>query len=237
MQAVIFDMNGVIINDERDHQQSWRELSSRHPDTMRLPTEEEFVASVFGRTEKSTLQFLLGRDISDDELGHYSDERVRIVQGLFSQHKALSPGLDELLINLKHARIPMGVATSSRPNYVNFVMQGFTVDNAPLRDMFDVVVTAKDITRGKPDPEIFLKAAADLGVPPSSCLVFEDSLSGITAAHAAEMAAVGIATTHQSTELTSADFVISTFNDIGIPDIIRITAEGPIASTRGLERR
>lgn len=219
MKAVIFDMNGVIINDERYHQESWRVLIGRNPGIFRMPTEEEFKHDVFGRSERSTLEYLLGRPVTPEELGTFSEERVEVVKKLFSP-LVLADGLEPLLGQLKSEKVPVGIATGSRPNYVNHILYGLG-----LRPYIQAVVTADDITKSKPDPEIYLKTARALGTKPKECTVFEDTISGIRAGQAAGMHVIAITSTHGADELTLADEVINSFNEVRLAEGGKLTIE------------
>lgn len=205
-KAVIFDMNGVIINDERIHQESWRQYCQKHGFSL---TEEEFKQKVFGRTEKEILEYLYKREITPEELQKDSDERVALSIQIFEPQLKIMDGLDTLLENLYQQNIPLAIATSSRNKYLNFILDGLNI-----RKYFKVIVTAQDITKGKPDPEIYVKAAEQLGINPQDCIVFEDTISGITSAKAAGMKVIGVATTHSKEELESASTVIHTFNEV-----------------------
>lgn len=206
MKTVLFDLNGVIINDERFHQQSWREFSKEHGFEL---TEEQFTHQIFGRTEKDTLNFLFGKSLSNEEISKYSDQRVDFVINLVSPFLELTEGFSSFLELLSKRGVVCGIGTSSRKRYVNFIIERFN-----LKEFFPVIVTAEDVVNGKPDPEVYLKAAQLLGSEPSSCIVIEDSLSGIKAAQAAGMKAIGITTTHTAQELYGADCIVSHFDEI-----------------------
>lgn len=208
MKAVIFDMNGVVINDERFHQQSWRVLIERHPNLFKTPTEDEFTHNIFGRSEKATLEYLLDRPVSQEGLERFSAERVEVVKSLFNP-PVLADGLGNLFQELGRKNMPVGIATGSRPNYV-----GYILDSLDLRQHVQSVVTAEDIQKSKPDPEIYLKTAQALGIEPKDCVVFEDTISGIRAGLAAGMHVIAIASTHMPHELTLADEVIQSFNQV-----------------------
>jgi len=205
-KAVIFDMNGVIINDERIHQESWRRFCKKYGFKIK---EKEFKQKVFGRTEKETLEYLFKSDIDEKNLSKYSNERVDIAIKLISDKLRLIVGLKDFFEYLDNRNVPMALATSSRRKYMNFIL-----DSLKITKYFNVIVTAQDIDKGKPDPEIFLKAAKLLGVNPTDCLVIEDSISGIKAGKAASMKVVAITTTHKSEELILADKVISDFTKL-----------------------
>lgn len=112
---------------------------------------------------------------------------------------------------LEKERIPLAIATSARKPYTNFILDGLNI-----RKFFQQIATAEEITKGKPDPEIYLLAANKLGVDPRKCLAFEDALSGIKSAQAAGLKVIGITTTHSAEELKIADKIIDSFKDITI---------------------
>ena len=108
-------------------------------------------------------------------------------------------GVVAFVDELAARRVPRAVATSAS-RYDADRLLGRT----GLRDRFDVVVTAEDVRRGKPDPEVYLLAARGLGLPPAHCLVFEDAVVGVQAARSAGMRVIGVSTTHSGTELRAA---------------------------------
>lgn len=213
-RAVIFDMNGVLVDDERFHQQSWRQFCQRYGFAL---TESEFHQYVFGRTERDTLSYLFKKPLPDEEVAYYSQQRVEIAMSLFKPLMRTIPGVVELLHFLRQAEIPLAVATSSRKRY-----QAFIFDHLNLWPYFRFVVTAEDVACGKPDPEVYLKAAALLQVPPHQAVAIEDSLSGIRSAQAAGMKVIGVATTHTKAEIQQADKVVANFTDQSPAELLDI---------------
>lgn len=206
--GIIFDMNGVIIDDERIQLLAWKKILKKLHLTL---TEEEFKHKVIGRTEREVLETLFNHPLTEDQLENYSNQRIDIAIAAYKNHMELTPGLKKFLDTMRANNIHMGVATSNRKRYMNFIM-----DNLHIRDYFSVILTAQDINKGKPDPEIYIKTAKKMGTSPSNCLVFEDSISGIQAGKAACMKVIGLATTHAKAELTIADKVITDFNEADI---------------------
>ncbi len=204
-------MNGVIINDERIHQESWRQLSKKYDFHL---TEQDFTEHVFGKTEKDTFAYLFGKELTPAELEKHSAERVEIAIDLFTPQLALTDGLEDFLKELEKNSIPIAIATSARRTYTNFILDGLNI-----RHYFQKVVTSEDVTRGKPDPEIYLLAAKELGASPQNCIVFEDSLSGIKSGKAAGMKVIAITTTHKREELSSADKIIDSFSELSLTDL------------------
>ncbi|MEK7450364.1 MAG: HAD family phosphatase [Patescibacteria group bacterium] len=207
-KAVIFDMNGVIVQDELIHQESVRQYCKRHGFNI---TEEEFKRDIFGRTEKDIFEYLYKRPITPKELKEYSNERVDGAIEIFKPQLKMANGLEALLENLYENNIPMAIATNSRNRYFNFIMDGLGI-----RKYFKVTVTAEDITKGKPDPEIYLMTAKQLRINPHDCIVFEDTMMGIESAKAAGMKVIAIATINSKEELGIADKVIDSFNEIDL---------------------
>jgi beta-phosphoglucomutase len=210
-KAFIFDMNGVIVDDERIHQASWRQLCEKYGFKL---TEDQFKHNVFGRTEKDTLNFLFQKELTDRELQPYLDERVQIAIELYKAEITLTEGLADFLEDLKKHEIPTAIATSARRPYTNFVL-----DTLSIRHYFKAIVTAEDIRNGKPNPEIYLKATEKLGVNPEQSIAIEDSVSGIKAAQAAGMYVIGITTTHSREELNFADRVINSFKEVSVENV------------------
>ncbi len=211
LKAIIFDMNGVIINDEHYHNESWNEFLEKYGFTL---TTEEFETQIMGKRDKDTLQYLFKRSLTPEEITMYCNERDAIVQKLVEGKLQLTSGLREFLDSVRQAHIPLAIATSSRKEYMDFI-----VDTYDIRKYFQFIVTGDEVVHGKPDPEIYLKAANLLGVEPTDCLVFEDSASGIKAAKAAGMKVVGITTSLSHDVLSSVDKIIDDFTEVSIEEL------------------
>lgn len=207
-------MNGVIIDDEQIHQETWRQLGKKY--NLNL-TEEEFQNNISGRTEKDVFVYLLGKELTPRELAERSAERVKIAIDIFKPQLALAKGLLSFLESLRGNNIPIAVATSARRPYTDFILDGLEI-----RKYFQKIVTAEDVTKGKPDPEMYLLAAKQIDVKPTDCVVFEDSVSGIKAGKAAGMKVIAITTTYTGDELVLADKVIDSFDGVTISDLNKI---------------
>lgn len=211
IKAVIFDLNGVVVNDERIHQEAWRQFCGKH--NLEI-SEDEFKDKVFGRTEKDVLNYLFKRGLSRKELEKHSTERTQIAIGLFKPIMKLTAGLEKFLRLLSGGNIPLALATSSRIPYANFILEGLKI-----RKYFKAVITAEDVRQGKPNPEIYKRVIQRLQVNPADCVVFEDTVSGIKAAKAAGMRVIAITTTHGAKELNLADRIINTFEELTLKDL------------------
>ena len=191
MEAVLFDMDGVLVDSYRAHLESWRELAEEQG----LPFSESDFERTFGRTSREVIGELWPDRTGDAKALDERKERAyrRIIERSFPA----MPGAGELVSALQAAGWKLAVASSGPPENVDFVLERLGVEGR-----FDAVVTGRDVQRGKPDPQVFVTAAERLGVPPERCVVVEDAPLGVAAAHAGGMRAVALLSTGRE----AADF-------------------------------
>lgn len=209
--AVIFDMDGVLVDNYSWHLLAWETFCKRYKKHI---SADEFLNNVFGGNNPDHLKYIFGADLSDELIKKYSLEKETLYRELYKGKAEPVPGLRELLQELRSEKIPTAIATSAERANVDFILNAIGCTN-----YFSAIVDASMIARGKPDPEVYLKAAEMLDIPPQHCLIFEDSLKGIEAGLRAQMKVVGVATTHHYAELTEAHRVIADFTEISRPDI------------------
>jgi HAD superfamily hydrolase (TIGR01509 family) len=183
LKTVIFDMDGVLVDSHPSHTTAWRKLLLLHSKQM-MESHVELVRS--GRKKEELLQWFLG-DLTSDQIRACGKEIA---------------GVRELLSELSRGAVPMAVASCGGRARVHRILELLQINQC-----FQVVVTGDDVARGKPDPEIYLKAAVQLGVGPAESLVFEDSVAGVLAATAAGMKSVGIADSYHAQSLLQAGAV------------------------------
>jgi len=212
--AVIFDMNGVLIDDMGYHNQAWR--TYRHKLAGRI-SKEGARQDLTGRTNREIFSILLGRQVTEAESLGMEVEKEELYRRLYHPHLSALPGLESLLKRLKAEGIPVALATSGPTANVNFILDGLKI-----RDYFGAIVDAGQITRGKPHPDIFLAAAKKLGISPEACLVFEDSLLGIKGARRAGMQVIGITTTLPAGQLKDTALAVADFTEVTFAQISRI---------------
>ena len=207
-EAAIFDMDGVLIDSGAHHRAAWRALLAELGEE---PAHPEYWRLTIGRPSEEALPLLLGRRVPAHEAWRLA-RRKRDLYVDFSRRGMISvPGVQEFVAALSRLGIPRAVGTSASRFDVDRMLAG-----VGLRRHFDVIVTADDVTLGKPDPEVYELAAARLGIPAEACIVFEDSLVGVVAARRAGMRAVGVTTAHSEAELlqAGAERVIADFEGI-----------------------
>lgn len=203
-KAVIFDLDGTLIDNNSYHLTTWKKYLENIGRTI---SEEEYNANINGRTNKDVIRYIFDKELSDEEILKYSLEKEALYRQVYLPFIKPVNGLMQLLEILEEKKIPMAIATSGIQPNIDFMFE-----NIPIKKYFKTVVNSSHITKGKPDPEIYLKAASILETEPENCLVFEDAVVGINAAKAAGMKVIALATTHPREELTRADMVIDDFN-------------------------
>jgi beta-phosphoglucomutase len=209
--AVIFDVDGVLVDSYQAHFASWRQLYS---ELGRDYTEDAFAAD-FGRTSRDILRRTLGPGTADEQIQSL-DERK---EALFRENlRADFPAMDgavELIESLAANGFAMAVGSSGPPENI-----ALTLEKLGCTEHVGAIVTGADVKRGKPDPQVFQLAAERLGLPAASCVVIEDAVHGIEAANRAGMTSIAITGTVNREKLAEADLIIESLRELN-PNLIR----------------
>ncbi len=187
-RAVLWDMDGTLIDSAEQHWLAWREtLASEHYD-LSYP---DFIAT-FGQRNDTILRRFFGPELSSADVDRIGGAKEALYRTLVRERGInLLPGAEPWLMRL-HADSWRQVVASAAPRQ-NIEVILATLAIGPC---FDAIVSAEDVQRGKPDPQVFLLGAERVGVPPARCIVVEDAPAGIEAAHHGAMRAIGVRTTH-----------------------------------------
>ncbi|MCX8491157.1 MAG: HAD family phosphatase, partial [Cyclobacteriaceae bacterium] len=170
---------------------------------------------IYGRTNKQWITNLFERELGAEELHRFAEEKEGLFRDLIAKDIMALAGLKEFLDQMNAQKIDRAIGTSAPRSNVDFVMA-----KTNLSRYFPTILDDSFVEHGKPNPEIYIKCAAALGYPPSRCIVFEDSISGIAAGKAAGAKVVGVATTHSHEELAETDFIIDDFTDLDPAQLI-----------------
>jgi HAD superfamily hydrolase (TIGR01509 family) len=179
IQAVIFDIDGLMLDSERVSQRSWTQVMK----AAGYQLSEEIYLKMIGRTEKDVKHILadaFGADFPFEEM--YRQREVCFREMIARDGIPLKPGLIDLLTQVDALGLKKAVASSTYAMLAELKMA-----SAGIRGYFQVIVTGDEVVNGKPEPDLFLAAARRIGIEPQNCLVLEDSQAGIQAAHAAGM--------------------------------------------------
>ena len=207
-------MDGTIVDNMAWHSEAWLGLFR---DEGVEVTHEEFMETA-GQTTPEVIRHFLGEK-TPEEMDTLVKGKELLYRHLYRPHRTPVAGLLALLADAKAAGIKLGVATAAMPRNIEY-----TLDGLNLREKFDTVVGASEVQRGKPHPDIFLKVAERLGVPPERCLVFEDAKLGLEAARRAGMPSIALLTGHTHEELEGEgvlDFR-PTFEGLSVDEIERL---------------
>ncbi|MCA8998365.1 MAG: HAD family phosphatase [Planctomycetaceae bacterium] len=205
IKAVTFDLDGVIVNTEDIFHLTGTELLRRRGKT---PTKELFHA-MMGRRAHESFQNMIDLMELTESIDELAAESGEIFDSFLNEHLDMMPGFLDLLAIIDEKQLPRAVATSSDRAYVHRILGKFD-----LLDRFDFFLTAEDVTHGKPNPEIYLKAAEKLGVQASEMLVFEDSENGTRAAAAAGAHIISVPHQHSAHH----DFSVAKAIAVGLHD-------------------
>lgn len=193
--AVIFDMDGVLLDSGAHHREAWRLLL----EDLGLAPAADFWRCTVGRPAEEAVPLLLDRPVAPAEAAALARRKREHYTRLAARGVQAVAGAPAFVTALLRADVPRAVATSATRGDVEALLAEIGV-----RAAFEVVVTADDVRWGKPNPEVYLRAAARLGVGPTTCLVFEDAVVGVHAARNAGMRVIGVTTAHPARELLSA---------------------------------
>lgn len=214
MVGIIFDFNGTMFFDEKFQEKAWRKFLEIK--IGREVSEEEFHEYIHGRNSEVTLPYFLKKELTKEEVMSLEEEKEVIYRQLCleSEDFKLADGISEFLDKLVKLEIPMTIATASALNNVKFFFEHLHLDKW---FEFDKVVFNDGVLPGKPEPDLFLKAAEKINMDIENCIIFEDSKSGIKAARRAKAKkAIGVASMLDRDELEAlgATMSIKDYNDL-----------------------
>ncbi|MBI2870054.1 MAG: HAD family phosphatase [Chloroflexi bacterium] len=205
-EAVIWDMDGVIVDSAPYHFRAWRQVFREKGVDF---TEEDFKRH-FGKRNDTIIRCTLG-ELPPGEVDAIAGEKESAYRGFIRGNTRPLPGAVELIKALHDAGLRMAVASSAPPENIDLIMGSLGITG-----WFRAVVWGREVAEGKPSPQCFLLAASKLGVPVASCVVIEDAIAGVAAARSAGMKCVAVTTTHPAAALKEADLVVETLESVSI---------------------
>ena len=201
--AFLFDLDGVVVDSNALHVESWKAVAQAHGFACPDP---EHIGKCGLRT-RAVIRELLRWPVADAEADRIGFEKEELYRTWIRRDGIRPiPGVVEFLTEARRLGISCAVGSSAPRENVDACLRALQ-----LESVFGATVSGVDVARGKPAPDIFLKAAAGIGVAPRDCLVFEDAPAGVAAAHAAGMRAWALQTSHARAELAEADFLSADF--------------------------
>jgi len=212
--AAIFDWDGVIIDSGQLHAQSWRLLAAELEKSI---APDSFIRG-FGMKSARIIAEIHRWARDPAEIARLEHRKEALYREIVARSEiAPLPGVVEWLERLGGAGVPCAVASSTHRLNIDAVL-----DRIGLKHAFREIISAEDVEHGKPNPEVFEKAAERLGMAAGRCVVFEDAHVGIEAGHAAGMKVVAVATTHAVEQLTAADLVVRRLDELTVEQVASV---------------
>jgi len=203
IKALIFDLDGVVVDSNPFHYIAWTNFLLKFGIEI---NGDIFRKVISGTTNEYAFSKLFGRDFSAAEVQELGDEIEVEFRSTISQSADFREvtGLSALLSAARNAGLKIALATSAPPENVELALGTLRIST-----YFDVIVDNTMVSRGKPDPEVYLKAMQKLGLQADECLVFEDSMAGVKSALGAGLRVIGLTTTHSHDELLKAGTLLA----------------------------
>ena len=213
IKAVIWDMDGVIVDTAPYHFNAWQEAFRKKGAKY---TAEDFRRN-FGQRNDSIIRNILGDGISQSELDTISEEKEMDFRKKVRQNiKPLSGAVELMKLLIEHG-FKMALASSAPHENINLQTEGLGISN-----WFQSIISGEDVTEGKPSPQSFLLAAQRLGAEPKNCVVIEDAMAGVTAAKRAGIRCLAVTNTNPERSLMEADLVVDTLEAVAVSDLEKL---------------
>jgi len=211
IKGFLFDLDGVIVETAIFHYQAWRKMAN----DLGFDISEEFNEGLKGINRMDSLNLILEHGnivLSESEKNDLAAKKNEHYLTLVSKMTAndILPGVKEFFTQIKKTELKIALGSVSK----NAQM---ILERVGLINEFDAIIDGTKITKGKPDPEVFLKGAIELGLSPEECLVFEDAVAGVEAGKNAGMTVIGIG---NAEVLTNSDIVLSGFEKIDLTELL-----------------
>ncbi len=210
IKAVIFDLDGVIVDNEKYHKKAWEIFFNKH---CIYKGEEKIKQLIVGRGSEATIRVIL-HETNPKEIKKLVNEKEDIYISVYKNHVKPVKYLVNFIKTLKKD-YKIGLATSTSKKCADFI-----IDSLKIRNLFNTIITKEDVKKLKPAPDVYLETAKRLKVKPKDCLVFEDSNPGLKAAKKAGMYCVAITTSLTKEQIKNADRIINSFKGLTIKKLL-----------------
>jgi len=226
LRAVIFDFNGIIVDDEPVHFELFQQVLGEQGIVL---TEEDYYERYLGFDDRGAFTAAYresGRALDEKELNRLVECKARYYKETIRTKMRVFPGVPSLVSSLSK-RLPLAIASGALRNEIETLLGALS-----LRSYFQVIVSAEDVRQGKPEPEIFLKALAQLNattrpahpITASDCIVIEDSREGIRGARRAGMPCLAVTNSHSSDDLAEANAIVESLEEVELSFLEKLCA-------------
>lgn len=211
--CVIFDMDGVLADTGPIHFESWVKMAEE----IGLEFTRDMFDQTFGQQSPTITRKLVGPEVDNSLVEKWANLKEYYYRKMVKDKLTPLPGVIRIINDLKSEGFKLAVGSSGPPENVDLLLS-----KLKIKEFFNVVITAAEAKKGKPEPDVFLMAANYLNIKPKNCIVIEDAPVGIEAAKRAGMLSVALTTTHDKEELLEANLVVSDLSNINMNDIKKL---------------
>jgi beta-phosphoglucomutase family hydrolase len=212
--AVLWDMDGVLVDTGDFHFIAWKKIF----DELGLPFDREDFRKTFGMNNTGILEWMYGRKPAYEEISRISDKKEFLFRESIKGKAELLPGVLNWLRQFQAWGIKQAITSSAPPENIEVL-----VAELKIEDFFDAIVSGFDLP-GKPNPDVFLKAANTLQVSPENCVVIEDAIAGVEGAKRAGMKCIAVTTTNPADRLAQADYIVEHLGKMSEDDFLSLIA-------------
>ena len=206
LQAVLWDMDGVIADTADYHYNAWREVFKEHGVEFSKTDFMQF----FGQRHDTIVKFALG-NLPPAEVKRISEKKQAIYRGNVAKNIVPLPGAIELIKSLNQHHIKTAIGSSAVASNIDVIIEGLGIEKC-----FQAIAYGTEVAEGKPSPQIFQLAAKKLGVKPGNCVVIEDAIAGVAAAKLAGMKCIAVTNSHPANKLENADLIVDSLEQVNI---------------------
>ena len=206
LPGIIFDIDGVLLDSNPAHLESWQEMAAEDG----FDFTESLFQKTFGQTTVAILTHHWNRSLTPEEVDRMARHKEDLYREIAARQLPAMPGAADFVHQLSEAGFPLAVGSSGPGDNVHFVL-----DRLGVVPCFKGIVSGTDVVHGKPAPDIFLRCAEEMNLPPARCVVLDDSQSGVTAARTAGMKIIGFYSQgHKDDENTGVDLLVRSFDEL-----------------------
>jgi len=213
--AVIWDMDGVIVNTAKYHFKSWKYAFSKQS----IDFIEKDFTGLFGQRNDAIIRTVLKREVIPEEIENIAGEKEEYFRSIVRGNVISLPGVIDLIKALNKHGTKMAIASSAPLENIQLLL-----GSLGIIDCFQQLVPGKEVSESKPSPLLFLLAAKRLGVSPAHCIVFEDAIAGVAAAKNAGMLCVAVTTTNSREKLNNANLIVDSLESVNINTLEQLVA-------------
>src|SRR4030042_3777701 len=207
LEAVLWDMDGVIADTADCHYSGWRDVFKERGVEF---SKADFMRH-FGQRHDTIINFVLGNKLSAEEVDAITKQKQSLYRQRVSQNVIPLPGAIKLIKSLNKNGIKTAIASSAVSKNIDVILNGLGIE-----DSFQAIAFGTEVAEGKPSPQIFQLAAKRLDIKPANCVVIEDAIAGVAAAKRAGMKCVAVTNSHPVTSLKNADLIVDTLEKVDI---------------------